>query len=61
MFPVKILGKEKLNKFIQDSLINGKVRFLDAIKKQSQDCNKIKKKVKKKKSVSKIDSIDLVE
>ena len=39
MFPVKILGKEKLNKFIQDSLINGKVRFLDAIKKQSQDCN----------------------
>ena len=39
MFPVKILGKEKLNKFIQDSLINGKVQFLNAKKKQSQDYN----------------------
>ena len=59
MFPVKILGKEKLNKFIQDSLINGKVRFLDAIKISRLQLNQ--EKSQKKKSVSKIDSIDLVE
>ena len=29
MCQAEILGKEKLNEFIQEGLINGKVRFLD--------------------------------
>ena len=33
MCQVEILEKEKLNEFIQERLINGKVGFLDRIKK----------------------------
>ena len=39
MCQVEILGKEKLNEFIQKRLINGKVGFLDTVKKNRQDWN----------------------
>ena len=35
MCQVEILEKEKLNQFIQERLINGKVGFLDTIKKSN--------------------------
>ena len=35
MSQVEILEKEKLNEFIQERLINGKVGFLDTIKKSN--------------------------
>ena len=35
MCQVEILEKEKLNEFIQERLINGKVGFLDTIKKSN--------------------------
>ena len=47
---VEILGKEKLNEFIQERLINGKLGFLDTIKK-----NNVKTGIKsEKKSKNKI-------
>ena len=36
MCQVEILGKEKLNEFIQERLIDGKVEFFNPIKKNSQ-------------------------
>ena len=48
MRQVEILRKEKMNEFIQGRLINGKVGFLDTIKKrQYQNGIEIRKKVKK--------------
>ena len=38
MCQVEILGKEKLNEFIQECLINGKVGFFNKVK-QSRDWN----------------------
>ena len=38
MCKAEILGKEKLNEFIQECLINGKVGFFNKVK-QSQDWN----------------------
>ena len=35
MRQVEILGKEKINEFIQEPLINEKVEFLDTIKKSN--------------------------
>ena len=45
MCQVEILGKEKLNGFIQKRWINGKVGFLNK-KKQSQDTQEIKSEKK---------------
>ena len=45
MCKVEILGKEKVNEFFQERLINWKVVFLDTIKK-----NKLKTGIKSEKS-----------
>ena len=45
MSQVDILGKKKLNGFFQERLINGKVGFLDTVKK-----NNLKTNIKSEKS-----------